>query len=73
MPTNTMPYRPSSGTEGEMFQHHFCYRCDKYGTDNDPCPIQGRALIFDVDDPDYPSEWVCDDNDDETNPRCTAF
>ena len=64
------PYRPSNGTEGEIFQEHFCYRCTK-DSEASPCDILGRSFWNDLGDPDYPTEWI--ENDDGSNPRCTAF
>jgi len=77
----TEPYRPSSGTEGMDFEAEFCDRCQKekafweasYGLDSpDPapiCPIHARALMYLPDDPEFPAEWI----EDENGPRCTAF
>jgi len=65
-------YRPSNGTEGEIFHEQFCYRCARYGDPDgniEPCAIQGMALAVGVDDPAYPKEWI----EDEQGPRCTAF
>lgn len=73
----TIAYRPSNGTEGELFMERFCYRCkhdDKYQRTQDPedgCPIIPGTLIYEIDDPKYPTEWVQDD--DGANARCTAF
>lgn len=71
----TKPYRPSNGTEGECFFHSFCYQCARYGQEG-ACEILGRSLQLEIDDPDYPKEWVSDgfgDKGYEQNPRCTAF
>lgn len=63
-------YRPSNGTEGEMFESEFCEHCERdrawreaWQTDGDPgnvkgCDILARALAFGIDDPQYPREWV---------------
>ena len=65
------PYRPSNGTEGEMFACEFCYRCSRYGNDEDGyCDIQIRSFWSDIGEPDYPAEWVFDA---EGYPTCTAF
>lgn len=64
------PYRPSNGTEGMIFEEQFCDRCVK----NDPekgCEIQLNAFCYQIDDPQYPKEWIEDGN--LENPRCTAF
>lgn len=36
------------------------------------CPILARTMIYDIKDPEYPTEWVVDDND-IFDTRCTAF
>lgn len=58
-------YRPANGTEGDIFMESFCDRCVN-GAD---CEIQDATMAFDVDDPEYPAEWIEDDD----GPRCTAF
>lgn len=61
------PYRPSNGTEGEIFHECFCYQCALYGdpdSDMMPCQIQGLALSGG-----QPEQWI----EDENGPRCTAF
>lgn len=64
------PYRPSNGTEGEMFMGRFCERCVKDNPDEDQgCEILMMTMALDTDDEGYPSEWVQDHN----GPRCTAF
>lgn len=74
-------YRPSNGTEGEVFFESWCSHCqrdlamskglaiDECG-DDDLCDILGRTMALDVDDPGYPEEWQYDDN---RRPCCTAF
>ena len=71
------PYRPSNGSEGDSFQAAFCERCvhDKAaraGRYEDGCLILARALFLRREDPNYPKEWVVDD-DGRSNPRCLAF
>ena len=61
-------YRPANGTEGMIFERRFCERC--IHDINDDCAIHTRALLHDVDEPEYPREWVYDAND---SPACTAF
>lgn len=69
------PYRPSNGSEGDMFRHAFCDRCI-HERDYDPesgaggCEILGRSLFHDIGDPEYPGEWT---HDDKGRPTCTAF
>lgn len=73
-------YRPSSGTEGEWFINNWCRECERDKCQNgtkpmsecqpeDFCQIIGKTMFMDVDDPDYPKEWV----EDGDGPRCTAF
>lgn len=71
-------YRPSNGSEGDCFQAAFCERCIRDRLARAPtwdyangCEILCRSLFFGVNDPHYPKEWVQDD--DGSNPRCTAF
>jgi len=58
------PYRPSNGTEGEIFDDEWCANCERdrlFREDpdrHDGCPIVAAALAYDVDDPEYPAEWV---------------
>jgi hypothetical protein len=77
----TRPYRPSNGTEGEIFDDRWCSNCERdraWRADEskgEPCDILGRTLIHNVGEPDYPVEWI-EDNvpyPQPTNPRCTAF
>lgn len=73
-------YRPSSGHEGEWFIREWCQQCERDKCQNgskpmdecqpeDLCQIIGDTMFMDINDPDYPKEWV----EDETGPRCTAF
>jgi hypothetical protein len=69
-------YRPSNGTEGEMFMAEFCARCVRDAAFRagekgaNGCDIIVRAMCFDVDDPAYPVEWTHDWNGE---PTCTDF
>lgn len=69
-------YKPSNGTEGEIFFNKFCYRCKKYvydeETESDDCELNLiiAAEINEVDDLDYPDEWQYDENG---SPICTEF
>lgn len=73
----TTPYRPSNGTEGEIFMAQWCDRCTinlNYRGDPDneePCQIMGDTMIYNVDDPQYPKEWIL--SPDSGQPRCTAY
>lgn len=67
------PYRPSNGTEGDIFRERYCDRClkDEHGD----CGILVRTLAFDIGDTKYPVEWRRP-KDDESWPgraECTAF
>lgn len=62
-------YRPSNGTEGDIFMSAFCFQCKKH-SDERPCPILGRVMGNGVDDANYPEEWQYDECND---PTCTAF
>lgn len=70
----TKLYRPSNGSEGMYFTAEFCERCvhDKF-TENNPedgCPQLAASLAFGVKDPEYPREWIYDD---EGHGTCTKF
>jgi hypothetical protein len=68
------PYRPSNGSEGEMFKEQFCYRCKHDDYDNAVyCPILGASLVYEVDDPQYPKEWIADERGPQYLGICTAF
>ncbi len=65
-------YRPSNGTEGDIFQAEWCYQCARF---QDPeteeyCPILGATFTLDIENPEYPEEWSYDDQE---KPCCTAF
>jgi len=72
----TRPYRPSNGTEGVYFMADFCDKCAN-DTEESPCSIIGASMAFDVDDPQYPKEWIQDEAGPGEfpikNPRCTNF
>jgi hypothetical protein len=68
------PYRPSNGTEGEIFMERWCATCQRDadfqdGNDGAGCEIAARALAFDIGQPDYPAEW-CETSE---GPLCTAW
>ena len=65
------PYRPSSGTEGVMFESSFCDRCCLQPTDpkDGGCNIFMRMFCNDLDDPQYPIEIIRRNG----VPMCTAF
>jgi hypothetical protein len=64
------PYRPSNGTEGDIFMAEWCEKCAWADYEGDGCMIQLRALAYRIDEPEYPAEW------NYTNggiPQCAAF
>jgi len=67
-------YRPSNGTEGEVFYSVTCARCRfddperAYEEGEGGCPLYLHAMAFKADDLEYPTEWVRD-----PDPMCTAF
>jgi hypothetical protein len=74
-------YRPSSGTEGDMFFSCWCCKCARDKAmregcdfdecdDNELCPIIANTQCYCVTDDQYPSEWTYDKNG---QPCCTAF
>lgn len=73
------PYRPGSGTEGMAFDEHWCNHCTRDlayregGDDANPaiaCQIIADTFAYDVDDPEYPKEWIYGR---DGRPCCTAF
>lgn len=71
------PYRPSNGTEGEIFHNAACARCAKWVEDEDTdphgrnsCTIEIYAWAFGIDEPKYPKEWVYGP---DGQPTCLAF
>jgi len=61
------PWRPSNGTEGDMFAEAVCCRCER-GPDS--CEIASAAWFYLIYDPGYPKEWQIGH---DGQPRCTAF
>ena len=68
-------YRPSCGTEGADFMDRWCVACAKddmlRGGESAKCQILSDTMLYEVDDPRYPAEWVRDAESGRT--RCTAF
>lgn len=73
-------YRPGNGSEGDGFFENWCSKCARDTAmregkpvdecdDSELCPIIASALAFEIDDPQYPVEWIID----ESGPTCTAF
>lgn len=67
-------YRPSNGTEGMIFDEGWCSRCKKdeeyRRTEENGCPILAATMAYDIEDKEYPKEWI---HDKDGNPCCTAF
>lgn len=63
-------FRPSNGTGGDIFCAEFCDRCEKDRRQDRPCKILTRTLIYSVDEPEYPQEWIYGE---DGSPLCTAF
>lgn len=74
-------YRPSNGTEGDIFFAGWRQKCarDKAMSegadidecdDNERCDIIGKTMAFDTDEEGYPSEWQYGA---DGQPCCTAF
>lgn len=67
-------YRPSNGSEGEIFMMNYCHVCKRdaefrEGT-GDSCPIAADVHCYSKDDPKYPAEWQYGH---DGQPTCTAF
>ena len=63
-------YRPSNGTEGMWFHEKFCCECANDEKAGKNCNILMRTLAFEINEPEYPSEWTYDENGE---PTCTAY
>lgn len=67
------PYQPSNGTEGMWFTDKYCMNCIHENPDPDKepkCSILSNSMAFSIGDPEYPKEWVFDENN---CPKCLAF
>ncbi|MDD3652440.1 hypothetical protein [Immundisolibacter sp.] len=75
-------FRPSNGTIGDSFIADWCGRCARDKAlregvdieecdDNEVCDIVSRTMAYRTDEPEYPSEWICDQ--DGRGACCTAF
>ena len=68
--TGRRSYRPSNGTEGDIFMAAWCEKCERLMNELDgPCPIVGDVMALSIADPSYPDEW-CYQNE---QPVCTGF
>lgn len=67
------PFRPSNGSEGEMFMERNCFICIKDDPEKDIlCPLIAASMACEIDDPGYPQEWQCEDQIDPRTWVCTA-
>jgi hypothetical protein len=74
-------YRPSNGSEGELFVSSWCGTCARdHGMlkglpleecdDNQVCDIIARTYAYDINDPRYPDDWQYGA---DGQPRCHAY
>src|SRR5688572_4268249 len=66
-------FRPSNGTEGMIFDEHFCSQCIHQSPDptrGKSCEVFCAAFCLNENDPGYPNEWVYDS---EGWPICTKW
>lgn len=59
-------WRPGNGTEGDMFFSAMCENCQSH----ELCPIIPMTMAYDVEDEEYPEEWIIGQ---DGQPTCTAF
>lgn len=68
-----IPYRPSNGTEGDIFYCHWCARCKvdqpSEGIEG-MCDILTDVYAYGINDDGYPVQWR---QDGPSGPRCTEF
>ena len=63
-------YCPSNGTEGAYFIEAWCVGCANEDWEEKNCPILTAAMVYDVDEDEYPAEWTYNEHG---TPICTAF
>ncbi len=66
-------YRPSNGTEGMGFIETYCANCihENPNPELKPnCDILSRTMWYGVNDKEYPTEWVYNE---DNKPCCTEF
>lgn len=72
----TRKYQPSNGTEGMGFIENHCEQCiheqflHTQNEDDVKCDILSRTMIFNVNDKEYPKEWIWNSED---CPTCTKW
>ncbi len=71
------PFRPSNGTEGDIFCDNYCFQCihERWAhfmdedNEEDKCEIYSRMMLFDIKDPEYPAELIYMNK----KPTCTNY
>ena len=75
VPSDSIKYRPSNGTEGDCFISEFCAKCKKFKyskeIEDNYCPILDKTMVYGVDSKHYPKWWISDA--DGKNSRCLLF
>lgn len=66
-------YKPANSEEGMIFDQKFCCVC-KHDQDyqrgiGDSCEIVANAMVFEIENKQYPKEWIYKDG----KPVCTVF
>lgn len=67
------PYQPSNGTEGMHFTDMYCMQCincDPNPEGEKQCEILMMSMCYYAHEPEYPKEWIYDN---EGQPTCTAW
>lgn len=72
------PYRPSNGTEGDVFRADWCDKCERDRENRETgaggCPIIVYTMAYELTDPKYPKEWRRRaDATEYPGAECTAF
>ena len=67
-------FKQSNSDQGSCFESDYCLNCRRYRrskqTDDYYCRIRLYTFAYDIDDPEYPSEWIYQE---DGSPTCTAF
>lgn len=63
-------YRPSNGTEGDIFMDQFCRQCKHDDEEDNLCDIIALTMAYDVDEKEYPEEWQ---HGQDGEPLCTKY
>jgi hypothetical protein len=67
-------YRPSNGTEGEIFIAKFCAHCKHDHPEiGDYCKILNATLMYTTREKEYPQQWIYEDDHNIFSGRCTSF